>query len=106
MSASRVLQLSALLLGLCEAHGASPAGNHFPSQKVPVSHLRMLTLGLAHLLQGVEENVQRLEQEGELVGAELDGATKSLESLRTQNIQTGRTHRQVRKSQKRFTTIV
>ncbi|KAM6902381.1 uncharacterized protein FYW49_016010 isoform 2-T2 [Xenentodon cancila] len=57
----------------------------------------MLTLGLTHLLQGVEENVQWLEREGGLVGAELDGVTKSLESLHKQSIQTGRSHRQVRK---------
>jgi len=100
MSLSRVLQLSALLVGLCQAHKAPQTGDGFTSQKpgkVPESHLRMLALGLAHLLQGLEENVQQLEQQGELVGAELDGATKNLENLRKQSIQTGRTHRQVRR---------
>ncbi|XP_072228039.1 uncharacterized protein [Leuresthes tenuis] len=100
MSLSRVLQLSALLVGLCQAHKAPQTGDGFTSQKpgkVPESHLRMLALGLAHLLQGLEENVQQLEQQGELVGAELDGATRNLENLRKQSLQTGRTHRQVRK---------
>ncbi|XP_061589470.1 uncharacterized protein LOC133454763 [Cololabis saira] len=100
MRVSQVLQLSVLLLGLCEARGASPTGDDVTSQRageVPVTHLRMLSVGLAHLLQGVEENVQRLEQEGELVGKELEGATKGLESLRKQSLQTVRSHRQVRK---------
>ncbi|XP_034565455.1 uncharacterized protein LOC117831078 isoform X2 [Notolabrus celidotus] len=57
----------------------------------------MLSLGLAHLLQGVKENARRLEQQGEQVVAELDGTTKSVESLRKQSLQAGRTRRQVRK---------
>ncbi|XP_044030926.1 uncharacterized protein LOC122865941 [Siniperca chuatsi] len=100
MRVSRVLQLSVLLLGLCQAHRAPPPGDPSTSQEageVPVSLLRMLSLGLAHLLQGAEENAERLEQQGEQVAAELDGATKSLESLRKQSLRAGRTHRQVRK---------
>lgn len=95
-----MLQLSALLVGLCQARRAPPPGDSSASQEageVPVSHMRMLSLGLGHLLQGVEENVERLEQQGEAVAAELDGDTKSLESLSKQSFQTGRTHRQVRK---------
>ncbi|XP_039856278.1 uncharacterized protein LOC120714231 isoform X2 [Simochromis diagramma] len=57
----------------------------------------MLSLGLAHLLEEVTENVERLEQHGEMMGREMDGATKRLESLRKKNIQVGRTHKQVRK---------
>lgn len=96
-----MLQLSVLLVGLCQAHRAPPPGDPSESQEaggVPVSQLRMLSLGLAHLLQGVEENAKRLEQQGEQVAAELDGATKSLEGLRKQTLQAGRTNRQVRKS--------
>ncbi|XP_041816745.1 uncharacterized protein LOC121623521 [Chelmon rostratus] len=102
MRVSRVLQLSVLLVGLCQAHPTPPPGDPPTSQEVgevPTSQLRMLSLGLAHLLQGVEENAKRLEQQGEQVAAELDGATKSLESLRKQSLQVGRTHRQVRKDQ-------
>lgn len=94
-----MLQLSVLLVGLCQAHPTPPPGDPPTSQEVgevPTSQLRMLSLGLAHLLQGVEENAKRLEQQGEQVAAELDGATKSLESLRKQSLQVGRTHRQVR----------
>lgn len=94
-----MLQLSVLLVGLCQAHRAPPPGGPSTSQGagvVPVSQLRMLSLGLAHLLQGVEENAQQLEQQGGQVAAELDGATKSLESLLKQSLKAGRTHRQVR----------
>lgn len=97
MRVSQALQLSVLLVGLCQA---PPPGDPSASQEsgeVPVSQLRMLSLGLAHMLQGVEENTEQLEQRGEQAAAELDGATKSLESLRKQSVQAGRTHRQVRK---------
>ncbi|KAI3361642.1 hypothetical protein L3Q82_002007 [Scortum barcoo] len=96
----RVLQLSVLLVGLCQAHRAPPPNDPSTAQEagwVPVSQLRMLSLGLGHLLQGVQENAKRLEQQGEQVAAELDGATKSLEGLRKQSLQAGRTNRQVRK---------
>lgn len=98
---SRVLHLSVLLVGLCQAHRAPPPGDPSTSQEVgevPVAQLRMLSLGLAHLLQGVEENAERLERQGEQVAAELDGAMKSLESLLKQSSQAGRTHRQVRRN--------
>ncbi|KAM7369327.1 hypothetical protein PAMP_013602 [Pampus punctatissimus] len=100
MRVSRVLQLSFMLVGLSQGRHNPPPGNPSTSQKageVPVSQLKMLSLGLAHLLQGVEENAGQLEQQGEQVAAELEGATRSLESLRKQSLQTGRTHRQVRK---------
>ncbi|XP_030292127.1 uncharacterized protein LOC115592968 isoform X3 [Sparus aurata] len=100
MRVSQVLRLSVLLVGLCQAHRAPPPGDPSTSQEageVPVAQLRMLSLGLAHLLQGVEENAGRLEKQGEQVAAELDGAMKSLESLLKQSSQAGRTHRQVRK---------
>lgn len=61
-----------------------------------MSQLRMLSLGLAHLLQGLVENVEQLELRGKLVAAGLDEAAESLESLRKQSLQAGRTHRQVR----------
>ncbi|XP_076614518.1 uncharacterized protein LOC143338181 isoform X1 [Chaetodon auriga] len=102
MRVSHVLQLSVLLVGLCQAHTTSPPGDPSTSEEagaVPRSQLRMLSLGLAHLLQGVEENAKRLEQQGEQVAVELDGATKSLEILRKQSFQAGRTHKQVRKDQ-------
>ncbi|XP_069563362.1 coiled-coil domain-containing protein 157-like [Brachyistius frenatus] len=102
MRVSRVLQLSVLLVGLCQARRALPPGDASASQEageVPLTQMRMLSLGLAHLLQRVEENVERLEQQGELVAGNIDGVTKSLESFRKQSAQTGRTHRQVRKDQ-------
>lgn len=101
MRVSQVLRLSVLLVGLCQAHRAPPPSDPSTSQEageVPVAQLRMLSLGLAHLLQGVEENAGRLEKQGEQVAAELDGAMKSLESLLKQSSQAGRTHRQVRKN--------
>lgn len=61
-----------------------------------MSQLRMLSLGLAHLLHGVAENAKQMEQQGQQVSAELNGAAKSLESLRKQSLQAGRTHKQVR----------
>lgn len=90
-----MLQLSVFLIGLCQAHRATPPGDPSTSQEageVAVSQLRMLSLGLAHLLQGVEENAKRLEQQGEQVAAELDRATKQA------SLQRGRTHRQVREN--------
>ncbi|XP_045923213.1 uncharacterized protein LOC123981973 isoform X2 [Micropterus dolomieu] len=92
MRVSRVLPLSVLLVGLCQAHCA-------PSTGVPstAGEVKMLSLGLAHLLQAVGENRERLEQQGEQVAAELDRSTKSLESFRKQSLQAGRTHKQVRK---------
>ncbi|XP_074473844.1 uncharacterized protein LOC141757323 isoform X3 [Sebastes fasciatus] len=99
MRVSRALQLSVLLVGICRAHRASPPGGPSASQEageVPVAQLRMLSLGLAHLLQGVAENAEQLEQRGDQVAAELDGTTKSLEGLRKQSLQAGRTHKQVR----------
>lgn len=101
MRVSRILQLSLVLMGLCQARRDPPLGDPSASQEsgeVPVSQLKMLSLGLAHLLKGVEENTGKLEQQGERVAAELDGATRSLESLRKQSLQTGRTHRQVRRN--------
>ncbi|KAF3702304.1 hypothetical protein EXN66_Car017992 [Channa argus] len=101
MKVSRVfLQLSILLVGLCQAHCDPPPDAASASgQKggVPVSQLRMLSLGLAHLLHGVAENNEQLEQQRKQVLAELDGATQTLESLLKQRLHTGRTHRQVRK---------
>ncbi|XP_035464515.1 uncharacterized protein LOC118285168 [Scophthalmus maximus] len=95
MRASRVLQLSAWLAGvcaaLCHALPTEEAG------EVPASQLRMLSLGLAHLLHGVEENAGQLERRGEQAAAELDGVARSLEGLTKQSSQAGRTHRQVRK---------
>lgn len=63
-----------------------------------MSHLRMLSLGLAHLLRGVEENAKKLEKQGEQGALELNRATKGLESLSKQSLQTGRIHRQVREN--------
>ncbi|XP_031711498.1 uncharacterized protein LOC116388044 [Anarrhichthys ocellatus] len=100
MRVSRALRLSFLLVGLCQAHRAPPRGVPSTSQEageVPVGQLRMLSLGLAHLLQGLVESAEQLERQGEQVAAELDGAVESLESLRKQSLQAGRTHRQVRK---------
>lgn len=62
-----------------------------------MSQLRMLSLGLAHLVHGVMENAGQMEQQAEQVLAELNQATESLESLRKRSLQTGRTHKQVRK---------
>lgn len=101
MSGRQVLQLSIFLVGLWQAHCATPPGRVSASQEaggVPVSHLRMLSLGLAHLLQGVEENAKKLEKQGDQGALELNRATKGLESLSKQSLQTGRTHRQVREN--------
>ncbi|KAM6975676.1 uncharacterized protein LKV04_014991 [Tautogolabrus adspersus] len=92
-----LLLLVVLLVGLCQTHPASTHSTSPASGVVPVAQVRMLSLGLTHLLQGVEENAKRLEQQGEQVEAELDGVTKSVESLRKQSLQAGRTRRQARK---------
>nr|XP_046230763.1 uncharacterized protein LOC124051434 [Scatophagus argus] len=100
MKVSQVLQLSILVVGLCQAHRAPPPADPSTSQEegeVTVSQLRMLSLGLAHLLQGLDENAKRLEQQGDLVEEELDKVTRSLESLCKHSLQARRTHRQVRK---------
>lgn len=92
MRVSQVLQLSTLLVGLHHVWCSPALG------QVPVSQVKMLSLGLAHLLEEVTENVERLEQHGEMMGREMDGAMKRLESLRKKNIQVGRTHKQVSES--------
>ncbi|XP_028274255.1 uncharacterized protein LOC114444049 [Parambassis ranga] len=91
----QVLQLSTLLLGISEAHGAGSASRK--AGEVPMSQLRMLSRGLGHLLHGVGENVGRLERHGNLMVTKLDGATKTVDSLHKQSVQTGRTNKQVRK---------
>ncbi|TKS84161.1 hypothetical protein D9C73_019065 [Collichthys lucidus] len=98
MTMNRVLQLSILLVGLCQAYcTTSPSDPSQEAGEALVSQLRMLSLGLAHLLQGVEENTEQLEQQGEKVAAELDRTMKTLENHHKQNLQARRTHRQVRK---------
>ncbi|XP_029372363.1 uncharacterized protein LOC115052416 [Echeneis naucrates] len=99
MMASQVLQLSLLLAALCEAHHAltEDTSTLEDAGEVPISQLRMLSLGLAHLLHGVERNMKQLDQQGEQVATELDGATRSLESLHKQSLQAGRTRKQVRR---------
>ncbi|XP_041667381.1 uncharacterized protein LOC121525445 [Cheilinus undulatus] len=94
---TRGLLLLVLMVGLCQAYQASSTSTSQAAGAVPVAQVRMLSLGLAHLLQGVQDNGKRLEQQGEQVDAELDGVTKSVESLHKQSLQAGRTHRQVRK---------
>ncbi|KAM8827689.1 uncharacterized protein AB9W97_004033 isoform 2-T2 [Spinachia spinachia] len=97
MRLNRALRLSFLLLGLCQAYRARPPGGPYTTQEageVPMSQLRMLSLGMAHLLQGLGENVEQLERQGELVAAELEAALESLESLHKQSSQAGRTQRQ------------
>lgn len=95
-----MLQLSLLLVGLCQPFCASApdASSSQEAGEVPASQLKMLSLGLAHLLQGVEGNAKGLEQQGNHVATELDRATKNLESLRKHSLHTGRTHRQVSQS--------
>uniref|UniRef100_UPI0037E950ED angiopoietin-related protein 3-like n=1 Tax=Semicossyphus pulcher TaxID=241346 RepID=UPI0037E950ED len=97
MRMSRVLQLSVLLLGLCQAHSAPSTSTSQEAGAVPIAQLKMLSLGLTHLLQGVKDNAKWLEEQGQQVEAELDGATEGLESLQKQHLQAGRTRRQVRK---------
>lgn len=92
------LQLSILLVGLCQARNVRPPSTSQGKGEVPMSQLKMLSMGLARLLQEVEENTGRLERQGEQVAAELDDANRSLESLRKQSLQAGRTHRQVRRN--------
>nr|XP_019960690.1 PREDICTED: uncharacterized protein LOC109640902 isoform X2 [Paralichthys olivaceus] len=97
MMVRQVLQLSVLLVGVCTAHQVLPAEEASVSGEageVPQPQLRMLSLGLAHLLHGVEENAGQLERQGEQVAAELDGVTRSVETLHKQSLQAGRTHRQ------------
>lgn len=104
---SRALQLSVLLVGFCQIHrglSAEDAGSTSrESGEVPVSQLRMLSLGLAHLLHGVERNGEQLEQQGAQVAAEMDGVTRSLESLHKKSLQAGRTNRQVRETERTCT---
>lgn len=101
MKVSLVLQLSSFIVGLCQArqepaqHSTSTSD---PTRGVPTSQLRMLSLGLAHLLHEVAESAKQTEQQGEQVLAELDGAAKSLESLSKLSLTTGRSHRQVREN--------
>ncbi|CAJ1070855.1 uncharacterized protein LOC117831078 isoform X1 [Xyrichtys novacula] len=97
MRMCQLLQLTVVLVGLCQAHSAPPTTVSHNAGMVPVAQVRMLSLGLAHLLQGVKESAKWLEQQGEQVEAELDGAVRGVESLRKQNFQAGRTRRQVRK---------
>ncbi|KAM3599787.1 uncharacterized protein V6R79_011508 [Siganus canaliculatus] len=95
-----VLLLCFSLVGFCGGFHDPPSGDPSASQEaggVPMSQLRMLSLGLAHLLQGVQENGKRLDEQGEQVVVEVDAATKNLESLRKSSFQAGRTHRQLRK---------
>lgn len=90
MRRSRALPLLSVLLMGVRLSVQDPA-------QVPASQLRTLSLGLAHLLRGVDENAGRLERQGQQAAAELDGVATGLENLRKQNLQTGRIHRQVRK---------
>ncbi|XP_029025451.1 uncharacterized protein LOC114867176 [Betta splendens] len=92
MKASLVLHV--FLVGLCQAH--PPPDRTKQTDGVPVSQLRMLSLGLARLLHGVAETAAQMERQAEHVLAGLDRATNSLESLRKQSLQAGRTHKQVR----------
>ncbi|KAG7498656.1 hypothetical protein JOB18_016860 [Solea senegalensis] len=93
-----VFVLLLMMMGICPC---SSSGEGSSSSReagdVPLSQLRMLSLGLAHLLRSVEENSRQLELQGEQAAAELDGATKSLDNVLKQRLQTGRTHRQARK---------
>lgn len=101
MSISCALQLSLLMSAGCVAHCASSPGDPSPSQdpgEVPASHLRTLSLSLAHMLQRVEENTKEMEHEEQQMVKELDLVTMNLESLREHSIQTERAHRQVRES--------
>ncbi|XP_034457850.1 uncharacterized protein LOC117771514 [Hippoglossus hippoglossus] len=100
MRVRQVLQLLVLLVGVCPAHHAllaEEASTSWEAGEVPLSQMRMLSLGLAHLLHGVEENAGQLERRGEQAAAELDGVTRSVETLHKQSLQAGRTHRQARK---------
>lgn len=90
MRRSRALPLLCVLLMGVRLSVQDPA-------PVPASQLRTLSLGLARLLQGVDENGEQLERLGQQAAAELDGVGARLENLQKQNIQRGRIHRQVRK---------
>lgn len=99
MSRSGVLQVWVFLVGLWQqAHCATLPGRPSAPPEgagVPVPHLRMLSLGLDHLLKGVEGHSRTLEKRGQQGAQELEQATKHLEELSKQSLQTGRTHRQV-----------
>lgn len=99
MSRSRLLQLSVFLVGLWQQAPCAtlPGRPSAPPEGagVPVPHLRMLSLGLDHLLKGVEEHSRTLEKRGQQGAQELEQATKHLEELSKQSLPTGRTHRQV-----------
>lgn len=99
MNNRRVLQLSVFLVGLWQQanSAALPGRPSAPPEQagVPVPHLRMLSLGLNHLLQGVKEHSISLEKRGQQGALQLEQATKHVEELSKQSLQTGRTHRQV-----------
>lgn len=107
MSGRRVLRLSVFLVGLWQQANCAtlPGRPSAPPERagVPVLQLRMLSLGLHHLLQGVEEHSSSLEKRGQQGALQLEQATKHVERLSKQSLQTGRTHRQVgRKYKKQF----
>ncbi|XP_062268295.1 uncharacterized protein LOC133974666 [Platichthys flesus] len=100
MRVKQVLQLLVLLVGVGPAHHAllaEEASTSWEAGEVPLSQMRMLSLGLAHLLHGVEENAGQLERQGGQAAAELDGVIRTVETLHKQSLQAGRTHRQARK---------
>lgn len=99
MSITCALPLSLLMSAVCAPHCASSLADPSPSQdpgEVPASHLRALSLSLAHVRQGLEENIKEMEHEEQQLVKELDLVTMSLERLREDSIQTAQAHRQVR----------
>lgn len=99
MSCRCVLWLSVFLVGLWQQATCAtlPGRPSAPPEGagVPAPHLRMLSLGLNHLLQGVKEHSSSLEKRGQQGALQLEQATKHVEELSKQSLQTGRTHRQV-----------
>ena len=100
MKVSRVLQLIVWVVGLCLAQQvppqSSPGSRERGGGQVPLPQLKVLSAGLVHLLQGLQESRGYVEKHVEQVTGELEGTEQDVERLRELGVQAGRTHRRVR----------
>ncbi|XP_062334425.1 uncharacterized protein LOC134034091 isoform X2 [Osmerus eperlanus] len=100
MKVSRVLQLIVWVVGLCLAQQvppqSSPGSRERGGGQVPMPQLKVLSAGLVHLLQGLQESQGYVEKHVEQVTGELEGTERDVERLRELGVQAGRAHRRVR----------